>query len=56
MENLEEAANALLETALNNGGRDNISLVLLEDLEGPGGQETAHEAEELEDTPGEVTP
>ena len=29
--NLEEAANQMLETALEHGGRDNISLVLLED-------------------------
>ena len=32
--NLEEAANAMLDAALGNGGRDNISLVLLEDLDG----------------------
>ena len=31
-ENLEEAADALLQTALENGGKDNISLILIDDL------------------------
>ncbi len=34
-ENIEEAANEMLETALDNGGRDNISIVILQDTDGP---------------------
>ena len=34
-ENQEEAADRLLQTALDNGGKDNISLILLTDLKGP---------------------
>ena len=34
-ENLEEAADRLMQTALDNGGKDNISLVLLADEAGP---------------------
>jgi len=35
MENLEEAADLLMAAALDNGGKDNISLVLLQDDAGP---------------------
>ena len=35
MENQEEAADRLLQTALDNGGKDNISLVLMTDVSGP---------------------
>ena len=52
-ENIEEAANEMLETALGNGGRDNISLVLMEDLEGAA-EEAAAPAEQANS--GEVTP
>ena len=56
-ENLEEAANELLDAALNNGGRDNISLVLLEDQEGPAGEEIpAAVSSKAEQNAGEVTP
>ncbi|MBQ6721894.1 MAG: Stp1/IreP family PP2C-type Ser/Thr phosphatase [Clostridia bacterium] len=52
-ENIEEAANEMLETALGNGGRDNISLVLMEDHEGAA-EEAAAPAEQANS--GEVTP
>ena len=51
MENLEEAADKLLQTALDNGGKDNISLVLLEDTtgaqNGPSSSETSVTEEAL---------
>ncbi len=53
-DNIEEAANEMLETALNNGGRDNISLVLMEDLEGAAEEAAAASAEQING--GEVTP
>lgn len=53
-DNLEEAANEMLEKALANGGRDNISLVLMEDLEDAAETETAVHAAEADN--GEVTP
>ena len=53
-ENIEEAANEMLETALGNGGRDNISLVLMEDLEGAAEDAAAAPAEQANS--GEVTP
>ncbi len=34
-ENQEEAADRLLQTALDNGGKDNISLILMTDVKGP---------------------
>ena len=57
--NLEEAANEMLDAALSNGGRDNISLVLLEDTNGGAASEEAPEPapEKQEETEaGEVTP
>lgn len=53
-DNIEEAANEMLETALGNGGRDNISLVLMEDLEGAAEDAAAALAEQANS--GEVTP
>ena len=53
-DNIEEAANEMLETALGNGGRDNISLVLMEDLEGAAEDAAAAPAEQANS--GEVTP
>ena len=52
-ENAEEAADRLLQTALDNGGKDNISLILMTDETGPAapektsetGSETDREAE-----------
>ena len=58
-ENLEEAANALLDAALANGGRDNISLVLMEDVCGPKAEadpSAESEGEESNESDGEVAP
>jgi len=46
MENIEEAANAMLEAALNNGGRDNISLIVMEDGAGASTEQDEAEASE----------
>ena len=54
LDNLEEAANEMLEAALANGGRDNISLLLLEDPEGAPDEDTIPGAGQ--DNSGEVTP
>ena len=40
LENMEEAADRLLQSALDHGGKDNISFVLLEDLEDHKNEET----------------
>ena len=40
-ENAEEAADRLMQTALDNGGKDNITLILMTDETGP-----AHDGEE----------
>lgn len=45
--NPEEAADRLLQTALDNGGRDNISLVIMTDITGP-----AHSDESAEKSAG----
>lgn len=58
-ENLEEAANALLDAALANGGRDNISLVLMEDVCGPKAEadpSAESEGAESNESGGEVAP
>ncbi len=53
-ENLEEAADRLLQTALDNGGKDNISLVLLTDETGAAKQKGFRSAEIPDDKSGEA--